>query len=296
MMWEQIGSAAIYGAIGGGLGALIGGLLATPFKNTRFAQTASISLTVLFVVIGINFAQPVLSPYIGKHLQKSDNEQAFDQQYEVMLAELKSLPTLAAILEREPRLADDLKNEMRSALQKASTPVAANMLVFSASHALIQKRFLHYVVRAKDADLLVFLETNIDITRDLLERDPRFCYDMNYNPAALNHLRTLDSLREKIGAETFDRQQLENAQLVKNADDDIPSYDIAIATSELENASAAMIDFVGMDKIGLINGQTLAVTLEDATLGCEATLKLFASVLAQEHPVIVGRHIFASAL
>ncbi|VAV96436.1 hypothetical protein MNBD_ALPHA05-893 [hydrothermal vent metagenome] len=292
-MWEQIGAAAIYGAIGGGVGALIGAILATPFRRTRFAQMATTILTVAFVVIGYNVSEPLLKPYIGDYLPKSAAASEFDEQYDLAFAQLEAFPTFAAILEREPGLKEQLKNDLVAATENTISPGGASLAAYSASYNLIQSRYFYYIARARDEDLIVFLETNVEITRDLLARDPQFCYDMNYNPAALSGVASIEQLRIKVGAELFDRQQKEGATLVRNAYDKIPDYDKAAAAAGLESARGVLFSVLGEENLGLISGQRFAANEEEAALACEATLALLNSALAQENPAIIWRHIFA---
>jgi hypothetical protein len=292
-MWEQIGAAAIYGTIGGGVGALIGAILATPFRRTRFAQMATTILTVAFVVIGYNVSEPLLKPYIGDYLPKSTATSEFDKEFDLAFAQLEAFPTFAAILEREPGLKGQLKSDLIAATKKSSSPGGANLAAYSASFNLIQSRYFYYVARARDEDLIVFLGTNAEITRDLLERDPQFCYDMNYNPAVLSGAASVEQLRIKVGAELFDRQQKEGATLVRNAYDKVPDYDQAAAVAGLESAREALISVLGEDNLGLISGQRFAANEEEAALACEATLALLNSALAQDNPAIIWRHIFA---
>jgi hypothetical protein len=293
MDWGSIANGAIYGAIGGGAGALLGGLLAAPIRNTNFGSQVSTVLTVIGAIVGYYVAEPLLDPYIGDYLPSSKSDSELDAQFDAILIELNEVPIFAAILEREPELGDKLKHELQVVVEKSSTPAAANMLAFSASYSLIQSRYIYYIARATDEDLLILLKTNTEITSDLFQRDPQFCYDLNYNPLALSAFRSIDEIRNKVGPEIFDRQQAEGAELVRNAHDKIPDYDVAIATSELEKASAVMVAVLGQEKLGLVTGQIMAGTKEDAALACEATLALFNSILGQEHPVTLGRHIFA---
>ena len=293
-MWEQIGTAAIYGAIGGGGGALLGSLLAIPFKNTKFAQTATTLLTVSLAVAGIRLAEPLLSPYIGEYLPASSVESVFDREFDSVIESLEDVPIMAAILEREPDLTEQMKAELLAVIDENASTQAMSNALYTASYQFTQSRLIHYIQRATDDDLIIFMQTNVELLADLLLRDPQFCYDLNYNPNALSALGELDAIRDKTGPEFFDRQQKEGAVLVRNAHDEIPPYDTNIGAAGLQSAAEALIGELGQENLPIITGERIAASVDEAALACRATKVMFDTVLSLDEPATVGRHIFIS--
>jgi len=292
-MWENVGNAALYGAIGGGLGGLIGATIASLFRKTAFAQWASIIFSVSGVVLGANLAKPLLEPHIGEFLPKSDLDKATEDQLDLIFAEFENFPLMVAILERDPNIRDELKAKLQTLVEEAKTPAIARQMGFSAGYNLVAGKVTHFLARAQDVDLLKFINLSVEMLNDLNQRDPRFCYDYLYNPGALVGM-TKDDLKNRLGAEMFDRQQAEGAELVRNAFEKVPAYDIAAADAAINEAAGVFQSMLG-DKIGLVSGMAFPSDDEEASLACSATAALYSAILAQENPVLAGRHIFVRA-
>ena len=288
-MWEQISAGAIYGAIGGGGGAVIGALLAILFRNTRFARYAATILTVIGAVLGANLAEPLLKPYIGEYLPQSKN--AFDDQFDAMIAELEAYPLMAAIMEREPQLKSAMKAQLADVTKTATNNVAAQVQSFSVAYNLVSGRVVSYFARATDEDLITMMTTTVEILDDLAVREPAFCFDYLYAPHALAS-RPPDYVRTKIGAEVFDRQQEELATLVLNAYEVVPDYDRDAAQAGLNAASEVLSADMG-EKLGLVAGQLLPEGEEDAKLACAATANMYRYILTRPDAALTGRHIFS---
>jgi len=294
MDWASIATAATYGAIGGGVGALLGSLLAAPFRNTGIAKIATTVLTVFGAIVGYNVAEPLLKPYIGQYLPVSSSASAFDSEFESMMEELGRDPLVAAILEREPSLREELKRELLGVAAKAATPATARQMGFSASYNLIVARFNYYLARATNKDLITFMTTTTEVLDGLAIREPRFCYDYLYNPGAMAGLAK-DAIKSKIGSDLYDRQQNESGRLVLNAYDQIPEYDVAAAQVRVQEAAVVLRSMLGEAKLGLVNSTLALENDDDAKLACEASAAMYHAILAQENPALAGRHIFVSA-
>ncbi len=292
-MWGDIGAAAIYGAIGGGVGALIGTMLGSLFKKTNFSQLATTVLTVAFVVIGINFSEPLLKPHIGKYLPSSAATD-FDSQFETIIEGFEKYPLASAILERDPTVREQLRHELLEIVENAASPAIAKQLAFSAAYNLTLTKFTYYVARATDEDLMLFVKFNVNLLDDLAERDPRFCFDYLYNPNALVNVPE-DYVETKIGPERFSQQQIEGAALVRNAYDDIPEYDIVAAQAIVDQAATILQEELGPEKLGLLTGALQPESDEDAKLACDATAGMYRFLLSQDAPELGTRHIFAAA-
>ncbi len=292
-MWEQIGAAAIYGAIGGGGGALIGALLAAPFRKSKIGSIMATVLTVAGAVIGYNVSEPLLKPYIGQYLPTPPAND-FDAQLDATFQELETLPTFSAILEREPDLRDALRQQLVAAANDANSSVAARQLAFSASYNEVQGRFIHYLQRSTNGDLLAFYA---NVNQELIyfsAADPKFCFDSNYNPGALAAL-DLDAIRAKYGDERFNRQQELGSAVVKNAYDEIPPYDVDEAQAALERGGVALRDVLGEENTGMVTGAKAVSTVEEYKLVCDASIALNNSLLNEADAAAVIRHIFTLA-
>ncbi len=292
-MWADVGNAALYGAIGGGLGGLLGASIAAMFRNTSFAQWASIIFSVVGVVAGANLAKPLLEPHIGKYLPQSGEDKAVEEQLALIFAEFDDFPLMVAILERDPTLREEIKTKLITISEEATSPAIARQMGFSVGYNLIAGRVTHFLARAQDDDLIRFMNSAVEMLTELNERNPRFCYDYLYNPSALVSM-SKDELRMNIGAEMFDRQQAEGAELVRNSFEEIPAYDIAAADVALQQAASEFQTLLG-DKIGLVSGLSFPADDAEASLACSATAALYSSILAQEDPILAGRHIFVRA-
>ena len=288
-MWEQVSAGAIYGAIGGGGGALLGSLVAMLFRNTRFARLATTVLVAGCAVLGVSFAEPLLKPYIGQYLPHASND--FDEQFDELIVELEAYPAMAAILEREPELKDAMKAQLADAMQGVTNPSTARVQGFSAAYNLVSERVVSYCARAKDADLIVMMTTTVAILDDIAVREAEFCYEYLYAPHALAS-KPPEYVRTNIGAVMFDRQQEEIATLVRNAYDAVPEYDKGAAQAGLNKAGAVLSAELGA-KMGLVTGQLLPEGEEDERLACTATANMYRFILDQPEAALVGRHIFS---
>jgi len=207
-------------------------------------------------------------------------------------AQLEALPTFAAILEREPETRALLRSRLEAAVDSAATAEGIRDAGFSISYELLQSRLVYYLIRARDSDLINVQQTQLDFMGDLLQRDPQFCYYINYNPSTFSAISDVGVLRQKYGGNFFDRIQGINAVAIRNATDEIPSFDAGAANLGVQAAGQAMIEVLGPENIGLITKERKAQTIEEATLACRATIALLESLLATDDPASASRHLF----
>lgn len=288
-MWENVGAAMIYGAIGGG-GALIGGLLALPFRNSRIGSMVTAALAAGGAVLGYNFAEPLLKPYIGQYLPASPSDD-LDAQIETMIEELNDVPTFAAILKKDPEMRGALKRKLREIAQDANSTVAGRQMAFSSVFNEVQGRLIYFLKRGRDDDLLAYYRQTNDILVHLSVSDPKFCYESSYNPAALIGL-DLDAIKLKHGEERYNRNQELGARLVENAYDDIPDYDVEEAQAALVRATQVLLDDLGEENIGMITGVKAPSGLDDYKLVCDATIATNNSLLGEADAASAIRHVF----
>ena len=294
-MWEQFGAAAVYGAIGGGFGALIGGLLALPFRNSKIGSMMATVLTVAGAIIGVSVAEPLLKPYIGQYLPlppaaKDPVEAQLDETFK----ELEKLPTFAAILKREPELRDALEGKFREIAASAGSADEAGPMAFSAAYDEVAARFLDYLKRSRDDDLVAYFSETNDHLIYLSASDPQFCFESMYDAGALAAL-DLDEMKAKYGIERFNRQQELAARVIENAYDEIPDYDADAGAAALVRAGQVLLAELGLGKMGMVSGTVAASTPEDFKLVCDASISMNNSLLGEADAAAAIRHIFTQA-
>ncbi|NOX83400.1 MAG: hypothetical protein GXP06_10525 [Alphaproteobacteria bacterium] len=288
-MWEQIGAAAIYGAIGAGGGATIGGVLATLFKNSRHAAMITTGLTVAFAVVGMNVAEPILKPYIGEYLpQPQSQDEALDEYF----AEAKIDPMVAALFAKEPALEDELRAKLKQIMQTETRADKIKRAAFKAGRDLTESRFIYYLKRGRDEDIIAFTNFMIEMMDYLTEAEPRFCHQYFYDPAALA-VMPMEDLKAKMGADRQSRQQELAAAVIMNAFDEIPSYDVDAAQARLVEAGQLLNELLGSELIGLLTvGGQKPQTDEEAAAACNASARLFENLIESEKPGEAIRHIY----
>lgn len=294
-MWEQFGATAIYSAIGGGFGVLIGGLLALPFRNSKIGSMMATVLTVAGAIIGVSVAEPLLKPYIGQYLPTPPAaKDPVDAQIDATFKELETLPTFAAILKREPDLNDSLEAKFRDVAANAGSTDEARQMAFSAAYDEVAVRFLVYLKRSRVEDLVAyFSETNDDLIY-LSASDPQFCFESMYDAGALAALE-LDEMKAKYGIERFNRQQELAARVIENAYDEIPAYDTDVGAAALGRASGVLLAELGLENIGMVSEITVAMTPEDFKLVCDASIAMNNSLLGEADAAAAIRYIFTQA-
>ncbi len=288
-MWEQIGAAAIYGAIGGGVGALLGALLATPFRRTRFAQTATTILTVAFVVIGINVAEPLLKPYIGQYLPQPASQ---DEVLDAFLTEAREDPMLTALFAKEPVREGELRATLKEILETETRADKVRDRAFKVIKDLTGSRFIYYLKRGRDEDLIAFTNFMIEMMDYLTEYEPQFCHRFYYDPMFLATM-SLEDIKAKMGADRQSRQQELAADVIVNAFDEIPSYDVDAAQARLVEAGQLLNELLGQELIGLLTvGGQKPQSDEEAAAACNATARLFEHLAESEKPGESIRHLY----
>ncbi|MEQ8934790.1 MAG: hypothetical protein RIE56_03235, partial [Amphiplicatus sp.] len=281
----HIGVAALYGAIGGGLGALLGALLAMPFKGSGAAKTISMVLTIACAVIGINVAEPLLSPYIGKYIGDTPEARIAraDTQVDEAMAELRKEVVFSALLVREPDLEAEFKEMLATIVGDARDPSEAHRQAFAMSYKMVGDRLVHYVQRGAESDILGYFEAVIAILEYLSGTDPMFCHAYLYDTEQLASA-ALPALISKLGAERYRRQQEAGASVIKNAYDEIPVYDAQTAQLQLNIAGMYLFNTLGEAKIGLVTAGEKPTDIEDARAACTASAGMMSMIRGGDMP------------
>ncbi len=288
-MWEQIGAAAIYGAIGGGGGALIGGVLATLFKNSRHAAMITTGLTVAFAVVGVKVAEPLLKPYIGEYLpQPASQDEVLDE----ILADARKDPMLAALFVKEPAIEDDLRQKLKEILETETGADEARVAAFNAGKNLTESHFVYYLKRGRDEDIIAFTHFMIGMMDYLTEAEPLFCHWYFYDPVSLASL-SADDIKAKMGADRQRCQQELAASVISNAFDEIPLYDVDAAQARLMEAGQLLNELLGQELIGLLTvGGQKPQSDEETAAACNATARMFEHLAESDNAGAAIRHIY----
>lgn len=288
----QIGAAAVYGAIGGGLGALVGILLAGLFKSAKAAPTLKTLLPVGGAVIGIAVAQPLLSPVLGGFIggASKSEEQVVEDAFEKGLAELRGEAMFAAILDREPGLVEEFRDFIRGVVATAPSAAEAQRQGFVLGEARLAARIVHYVQRGRDEDIVAFFTVTTDTVEHLSTSDPMFCHAYLYDPPSLAAMAP-EALKAKLGEALNRRQQEAGARLVTNAHDEIPDYDAQTAKLQLNMAGMFLYQTLGEQRIGMVTAGAKPRSEDDARAVCAASGEMYRMLLNGDAPASAVRHM-----
>lgn len=284
----EIGIAAVYGAIGGGGGALLGALLAMPFRN----KTVSTVLTVICVVAGVNFAKPLLSPYIGKYIGDTPEARISraDTQIDEAMAELRKDAVFAALAERQPEFEPQLREKLAAIVGEGGDAAEARKQAFAVGYETVGERLTFYVQRGAAEAILGYLDVMIEVLEHLAASDPMFCHAYLYDTKQLASME-MPALTMKIGAERYARQQEASAAIVRTAYEEIPAYDAQTAQLQLNMAGKYLYDTLGDEKIGLVTAGQKPSGEEDARAACEASAGMMRMVREGDMPADTFRHM-----
>ncbi len=293
MAWDNILAGAAYGAIGGGTGGLIGALVGQFFKNSPNRQLISTFFTVGFVVLGINLAEPILSPYIGKYLPKRAVGESLAFQLNAEFDKAND-PLFDAIFAKERNLKSQLVAEIIETTKSAPNRIVARQSAFTAAYAKVSGRFISYLKRGRPEDLVKFTSTLVDGLETLAPVDAEFCYTYLYNPGGLAGF-SLEQIKAKFGAEQFQRQQEAAAQVVANSLPETAPYDRAVAVAVIEKAGSIFRNEIGEAGLVVVTGGRHPENNAEAKLVCDGTSHLYREILADENAGIALVHLYSQS-
>lgn len=291
MDWNNILAGAIYGAIGGGAGALIGGLTAAIFRNSQHRQMITVALTAGLAVLGMNLAEPILSPYIGKFLPQRATGSDLAAQIEAEFDKAND-PLINAIFAKERNLKSQIVAELIETASAAPNGVAARQSAFSLAYSKVSSKFSYYLKRGRPEDLIEFTSKLVDGLEVLAPVDPEFCYTYLYNPGGLVGY-SIEQVKAKFGVEQHQRQQEAAAQVVDNALPETAPYDVTIAAAVVERAGANFRAEIGDAGIAMVTGARHPENRIEAQLACEGTIHFYREILADENAGSALVHLYS---
>lgn len=292
-MWEEIGRAAIYGAIGGAAGAIVGSILALPFRNSRFGNLIATVLTVTAVIIGYNFAKPLLEPYIGDKVDALVGADARAREIDQALLTLKSDPMISALIRKEPGFEEEARAAVADVVNTGSRE-QATLKATDWARSVGLSRLPYYLARGRGEDILAFINFFADAIDAMQGISPPACYRWAFGGFGSDR-SDFQAFNDALGAGGMERQSELIARLIENASTDIPSYDEAAAQAAVEAAGKGLYARLGPDRMSFINGARKATAPEDQAAVCGAMGALFRDLLARDNAVDSLRHLYRQA-
>ena len=291
MDWSSIAAAAIYGAIGGGFGALAGMFVAAPFRNFRVGKTVLTVCTVGGAIVGYNVAQPLLEPYLGGAIKSVVGKTSLDDAADSAISDMRADPLLAAILDADPELEKTLRADFSRILRNSEDAATARVEAFNVGYNTVVTQFTYYLPRATDEDLISFVTVLTENLEYLSVADPGFCYQFLYDTQSFVGM-SVETIKAKFGGDRHMRQQEAAAAVVQNSYDEVPAYDQQAAQEKVDAAGMVVFAELGEEKIGLITMGQKPATDADAAAACRATYKMYQRLLAEDNAADSIRHLF----
>lgn len=284
---ENIWEAGLYGAIGGALGAILGVFISRLFPGASNNAAIKVIPVVVCATLFVQFADDIFKPIAGGFFPESRTETS---ELDQTIAALEEYPLTKAIFERDPDTKSEMRAKLSTLMRTEKNLDAVKTQAFSISFELISTQLINYLKRGQDADLLQFSDVTIETMSQLSEKDPETCYNYLYYPVAFTKASRPEDI---IGKDRFDAEQNAGAQLVRNANDEPPGYDLAAAEGVLEQAVAAAFAILPQEKASLLTQGTPTPERADAKLACDATHALFQTIRNSAAPVDGLRHAYS---
>lgn len=286
MDWGAFGAGALIGAIGGGLGALIGIFIARAFRDAPASKILTIALPALGAIIGFSAARPLMSYFENGAASRGVSREVID----IAVAELREDPVMAALLEREPALEREFRAMTREALLDGLEAEAAEEAGFDWGMAVVDERLMHYIQRARDEDIIEYFKVSVATADWLAETDPGYCYNHFMTPERLAGISE-DETKAKLGADLFRREKNASVNVILNATPEMPEYDVSAAEAAVKDAGDLLIELLGEEDIGLISGGQRPANSDEARAACNALARMYEDLIAAENAADALRHL-----
>ena len=272
-------AAMLAGAIGGGLGALLGWGIGSFFgKNGGMIRLVA---TVVCVVIAMNALPRFIEPVIGPYIRQQTNPDMGEE----IEAALLGQPLVAAYVEARPEALPQLRSRIEAAWQRGGEG-AAQREAAEAGRELGSRAVAEFAPYAGDTELIGFYRETYRVGRQV-QSQPRVCYSMFYgeiNPSAV-------SIEDMARIDQYaDTGPLENVMtvLVRNAGDEIVEFDRARAeTAQAEVGMTVGSEFPNTDFRFFFG--VAPETDEDYATACAVMLRLMEVTLDHEDAALVVR-------
>ncbi len=275
-------SSVILAAIGGGVGAGLGGLLLAilwPRKTPANGAGRKLDLRgivlIILVVLGSRLGQPLLDPIIGPAVRDWVGTDFEGEIVEMMASE----PFFQVLQEKAPERADAWRIAVAEAYRAGGEAEAAR--VARAEGEVIGAWMVaEFSPRATDEALLGFYAALSAVTRGTLMDHPRECYGF-YLPNQFPGSPSSPDL-ETMGIDAMEigRHMIALAQ---TASDEPVEVNAAAAAAAQEAAVMAASEVMGADNLILLGGR-LPETDAEYRLVCQGMLAFFEHIQASDDP------------
>ncbi len=305
-----IGVCAFAGVL---LGLVIAFLFRVIFSFLSTAMSGLISWVIIILMAGLGgyFLPPHATPFIGPIIAELTTETTgpaeptvvqarnegpspivIEAAVDAAIAELND-PFFNAVLEKEPSRAEAVRSRLSAAYVRGGDEALSGELQ-RVDRDLLSNSIPYYLARAQDQDLIDAVHGAISIITVLSENDPEVCHTWLYGSMTG---QKLDRTRyvAALGEENHKEVQSQLAALVKAAFSYPPEYDVEYADQTLLAFSEQMMDFMGVENIGLITSGQRPATNDEAKLACDASADLFNLMLEDGKSVDLLRHHFLNS-
>ncbi len=288
MDWASI----IAAAIGGGLGALIGGALGhwffpkKPGVEDRRATVRTV-LLVVFMIVGLRAAPSLMNAYFGEALRDLTGQTAA---VESELDEFMASPFIKAIVEANPAAEAQIRKRMLDAFRRDGQDGLSEE-GYRIGQDYATSLFPQFVPRARAEDLLAFGQASVDVTRVLSERAPELCYAWLYDPASFSQTR----FAATVPPETLETFVGTLTAIITEAQDTAPQYDSAAVQIALQRVVLALQAAYPQSAFALISQQRKPASTQESRQACDLTADIYAGVLEQDNAADILRFMFSSA-
>lgn len=278
MNWESIIMAGLAGAIGGGVGSLIGEMVARVLKLGSKSQVRTV-IVVIFVVGAISFLPPVLDRHLGETIRSLLPAPDY-------YAELAEEPFWQRILKDNPELEPVLKDRLDTAYASGGEDGVINAL-YEIGVEIGGTYVVRYLPLAHEDMIPKVINYYADKLGAFGELEQPLCYYWLFAPSALTADQQL--LIGKIAADDglfF--------TLIESAYNEMPDYDqqrgIALQTQSLANIQAKYGDAAG----NYLAGTLVPDTTEQEALYCSVYYDLYKFMADQtpEDQINQFRYVF----
>jgi hypothetical protein len=285
----SIVTAALAGAAGGAIGALIASRLPETAKGLRAA------VIVGFIVALPVLARPALAPhveqYAGTWLRAGQFEALYDTE---VTAELKKIPAIERLFRDYPETGKRFREQARKAYEAGGARNLLETAPAIGADALGDALML-YMPKARGEDLILFATTMADTLTLMNERDPEVCILYQFGSklgVPLDNTR----LTATIGKESQKRLVDTMNALVLNAGDTAVAHDRVkgeAAVSQLAQRHAPLLTGSSSE---VATGARIYKDVAEAKTACTFAAAMFRDLATMDKATseLIMRHLYAS--
>lgn len=285
----SIVTAALAGAAGGAIGALIASMLPETAKGLRTI------VIVGFIVALPTLAKPALTPYVEQYAGTWLRAGQFDALYDTeVTAELRKIPAIERLFRDYPETGKRFREQARKAYEAGGAKNLLETAPTIGADALGDALML-YMPKARGEDLILFATTMADTLTLMNERDPEVCILYQFGSklgAPLDNSR----MTATIGTEGQKRLVDTMNALVLNAGDKAVEHDRVkgeAAVSQLAQRHAPLLTGSSSE---VATGARIYKDVAEAKAACTFAAAMFRDLATMDKATseLILRHLYAS--